>query len=125
MLSISRTTAGDKFRGCRRNVRKTSVNTVLYVSTSGSLQGSDGKSGSASQCLSPVKVPDCQEQYRFLRQSSVTCKCKRCQISVSMSDDKQLTRRRLLILAGLIWTNKSSKLLSVTAQVCRSFMDPS
>ena len=37
LLSINRSTAGEKFRGCRRNVRKTSVNTVLYVATSGSL----------------------------------------------------------------------------------------
>ena len=37
LLSINRITAGEKVQGCRRNVRKTSVNTVLYVSTSGSL----------------------------------------------------------------------------------------
>ena len=37
LFSINGITAGEKFRGCRRNVRKTSVNTVLYVSTSGSL----------------------------------------------------------------------------------------
>ena len=56
---------GQKIRGCGRNLRKTSVNTLLYVSTSSSLQGSDGTSGSASQCLSVIEVPEAKESTKF------------------------------------------------------------
>ena len=42
-----------------------------------------------------------------------------------MPDDKSQTGRGLLILAGQIWTNKSSSLLGVTTQVSLSFMNPS
>ena len=94
--------------------RKTSVNRFLYVSTSGSPLGSDRKSGTASQCLSIVELPDWQGQYRTLRRSSVTYECKRCWITVLMSDDKPLTRSRLSTLAGQIWTNQSSTSLGVT-----------
>ena len=37
LLSINCITAGEKLRGYHRNVRKTYVDTPLYVSTSGSL----------------------------------------------------------------------------------------
>ena len=125
LLSNGRSTAGEKVWAWPGMVRKTSLNNVVYVSTSGLLGGSDGKSGSASQCLSIVELPDCQGQYRIFRRSSVTYECKRCRISVSMSDHELLTRRCLLILEGQISTNKSSTSLRVTAQVCLSFMDPS
>ena len=36
LLSMNGTTAGERFLGCLRKVRKTSVNRPLYVSTSGS-----------------------------------------------------------------------------------------
>ena len=37
LLSINRSTDGEKYRGCLKKVRKTSVNTVLHESASGSL----------------------------------------------------------------------------------------
>ena len=53
-----------------------------------------------------VDVPDFQGQYRIVRRSSKTYECKRCRISVSMSEDKPLTNRHLLNLAGQMWTNE-------------------